>query len=212
MLIEVVFDTICPWCYIGKRRLKAALKLRPRIEATVRWRPFLLNPGMPATGIDRTAYLISKFGSESRVRRIYGAIAEAGQSVDIDFLFERIGHTPNTVNSHRLVRFADGHGKASAAVEALFLAYFVNGHNIGETDVLVALGTRLGLDADALGPYLTGDANVAQIHDENALAHRQGINGVPAFVFEGGYLVSGAQAPEVLVRMLDVASVAAGAA
>jgi predicted DsbA family dithiol-disulfide isomerase len=206
--IDIIYDTVCPWCYIGKRRLERALRLRPGVEATTRWRPFLLNPEMPPDGIDRTAYLIKKFGSEARVRRIYGAIADAGQSVEIDFAFERIGQTPNSVDSHRLVHFADGQDKADAAVEALFLTYFVNGQDIGNMDVLLDIGKNLGLDAGALGTYLDGDTDVAMVLDENARAHRMGINGVPSFIFDDEYAISGAQSPEVLARVLDAAGTA----
>ncbi len=208
MQIDIIYDPVCPWCYIGKRRLEQALRLRPNVEATTRWRPFLLNPEMPPDGIDRTAYLMNKFGSEARVRRTYGAIAEAGQSVEIDFAFERIGQTPSSVNSHRLVYFADRQGKADATVETLFLAYFVNGQNIGDIDVLLKIGENLGLDVGALGSYLDGDTDVAMVHDENARAHRMGINGVPSFIFDGEYAISGAQAPEVLARVLDAAGTA----
>jgi predicted DsbA family dithiol-disulfide isomerase len=208
MRIDIIYDTVCPWCYIGKRRLEQALRLRPNVKATTRWRPFLLNPEMPPDGIDRTAYLINKFGSEARVRRTYGTIAEAGQSVEIDFAFERIGQTPNSVNSHRLVHFADSHGKADAAVEALFMTYFVNGQDIGNFDVLLKIGKNLGLDSDVLGTYLEGDTDVDMVHNENARAHRMGVNGVPSFVFEGEYAISGAQTPDILARVLDAAGTA----
>jgi predicted DsbA family dithiol-disulfide isomerase len=208
MQIDIIYDPVCPWCYIGKRRLEQALRLRPSVEATTRWRPFLLNPEMPPDGIDRTAYLMNKFGNEARVRRTYGAIAEAGRSVEIDFAFERIGQMPNSVNSHRLVYFADRQGKADAAVETLFLAYFVNGQNIGDIDVLLKIGGNLGLDVGALGPYLDSDSDVAMVHDENARAHRMGINGVPSFIFDGEFAISGAQAPDVLARVVDAAGMA----
>ena len=112
--IQVVFDTICPWCFIGKRRLERALALRPDVKARFSWWPFLLNREMPLEGVDRTAYLIRKFGSEARVKRIYGSIVETGQSVDIDFAFERIDRTPNSLDSHRLVMFAQRDGVANA--------------------------------------------------------------------------------------------------
>jgi predicted DsbA family dithiol-disulfide isomerase len=208
MQIDIIYDPVCPWCYIGKRRLEQALRLRPSVEATTRWRPFLLNPEMPPDGIDRTAYLMNKFGSEARVWRTYRAIAEAGQSVEIDFAFERIGQMPSSVNSHRLVYFADRQGKADATVETLFLAFFVNGQNIGNIDVLLKVGENLGLDVGALGLYLDGDTDVAMVHDENARAHRMGINGVPSFIFDGEHAISGAQSPEVLARVLDAAGIA----
>ena len=212
MRIDVIADTVCPWCYIGKRRLEKALARRPGTKAVARWRPFLLNPEMPADGIDRTAHLIKKFGSESRVRRVYGAIAEAGQSVEIDFSFERIRRTPSSVNSHLLVRFAEGAGKADACMEALFLAYFINGHDIGNTDVLLEIGANLGLDGDAFAAYLESGEGVDYVYEENARAHRLGINGVPSFVFDGRFVTSGAQEPQVLARMIDAAEAAADAA
>ena len=203
--IDIVFDPVCPWCYIGKRRLEQAFDLRPNFKVTPLWRPFLLNPEMPASGIDRTAYLIKKFGSEARVSRVFGAIAEAGQSVEIGFAFDKIRRTPNTVNAHRLVRFAAPFGKAGDAVEALFHDYFVNGHDIGEIDALVALGGGLGFDAATLHGYLKSNENVDLVYEENARAHRLGINGVPAFVFNDTLAISGAQEPCVLARILDAA-------
>jgi len=206
MEIDIIFDTVCPWCFIGKRRLEEALEMRPGIVAKPRWRPFLLNPEMPPEGIDRTAYLIKKFGSEARVGRIYGAIGEVGQSVEIDFAFDRIDRTPNSVDSHRLVRFADERGLADPVVEALFVEFFVNGRDIGDIGVLVEIGTAAGLDEGALGEYLESDTDVRLIYDENARAHRLGINGVPSFSFDGMFLISGAQEPRVLARMLDAAA------
>jgi len=205
MEIDIIFDTVCPWCYIGKRRLEKALAQRPQVKARPRWRPFLLNPEMPPEGIDRSAYLMKKFGSEARVRRIYGAIGEAGQSVEIEFAFDRIDRTPNSVDSHRLVRFAEARGRADDVVEALFVEFFIKGRDIGDTDVLLEVGAANGLDRKTLKAYLRGDDDVAVIHDENARAHRLGINGVPSFAFNGKLLISGAQEPQVLVRMLDAA-------
>ena len=206
MRLDIIYDTVCPWCYIGKRRLEQALRLRPMIPVEARWRPFLLNPDTPPEGIDRTRYLVDKFGTGERVRQVYGAISEAGKSAEIDFAFDRIDRTPNSVNSHRVVRFAERHGKAEDAVEALFLSYFVNGGNIGDIDVLVGIGADLGLDASELRPYLGGPGDVDGIYAENARAHRLGVNGVPSFFFEGGYVISGAQVPEVLARVLDAAA------
>ncbi|WNJ98684.1 DsbA family oxidoreductase [Thalassospiraceae bacterium LMO-JJ14] len=205
MQLDVIFDTVCPWCYIGKRRLERALALRPNADVRIRWRPFMLNPDMPAGGIDRTAYLIKKFGSETRVRRVYGAIGEAGQSVEIDFAFERIHRTPNSVPSHRLIRYAAQSIEVSPLVEQLFSAYFIDGIDIGKTETLAEIGASFDLDPEALGKYLESDADVAEIYEENARAHRLGINGVPAFAFEGNMVISGAQEPEVLVRVLDAA-------
>lgn len=208
--IEVIFDTVCPWCYIGKRRLERALEMRPEGEVRLRWRPFLLNPEMPPEGLDRQMYLVKKFGSEARVRRIYGAIAEAGETVEIDFAFERIDKTPNSVDSHRLIRFADAEGLGEPAVEATFQAFFLDGRDIGNRGVLFDIATDLGLDVGAVGEHLASDADVEAVHEENTQAHRLGINGVPAYLFGGRMVISGAQEPAVLARMIDAAR--AGAA
>ncbi len=205
MKIDIIFDTVCPWCYIGKRRLEMALSMRPKIKVKPNWLPFLLNPEMPPEGIDRTAYLVKKFGSESRVSRIYGAIGEAGQSVEIDFAFERIGKTPNSVDSHRLVRFAHERGLAGEVVEALFVEFFINGRDIGDLRVLTKIGADIGLDAKEVDAYLNSDADVRTIYDDNVRAHRLGINGVPSFAFNEKFVISGAQEPQVLARMLDAA-------
>lgn len=205
IVIEIVFDPACPWCYIGKRRLERALSMRPDLRPVLKWWPFLLNPEMPAEGIDRTSYLLRKYGSETRVGRIYGAIAEVGQSVEIDFAFERIRRAPNTVNAHRLVRFAGAEGRADAAVEALFFSYFIEARDVGNVSILLEIGAELGLDARSLKRYLESGQDAELIYEENARAHRLGVNGVPSFVFGGSLVISGAQEPQVLARMLDVA-------
>ncbi len=205
MEIDIIFDTVCPWCYIGKKRLEKALASRPNLKFRVNWKPFLLNPEMPPQGIDRTAYLIKKFGSEARIKRIYGTIGEAGHSVEIDFAFDRIGKTPNSIDSHRLVRFAGEQGLAGEAVEALFMEFFINGRDIGDIGILAEIGAALGLDEATLEAYLQSETDVRLIYDQNVEAHRLGINGVPAFAFNDKFVISGAQEPQVLARMLDAA-------
>ena len=208
----MIFDTVCPWCYIGKRRMEQALALRPHVDIDLVWRPFLLNREIPADGIDRTAYLIRKFGSEARVRRIYGAIAQAGESVDIEFAFDRIDRTPNSVDSHRLIRYALLNGTNPRIVEALFFEYFIEGLDIGRQDVLQEIGARDGLDGDAIGAYLKSEEDIDFVYDENTRAHRMGVNGVPAFVFNEKMIISGAQEPQILARMIDAAIATADAA
>lgn len=205
MLIEMIYDPGCPWCFIGKRQLEKALAPRQDLDVTVQWWPFLLNPDMPAGGLERSTYLMRKFGNQARISRVFVAISDFAQSVDINFAFDRIERAPNTLNAHRLVRFADGQGLASAAVEALFQEHFVRGRDIGEVRELVKIGTRLGLDASRLAVYLKSDIDVTEVYAANARAHRLGINGVPTFVFERSYVISGAQEPQVLSRMFDVA-------
>ena len=208
----MIFDTVCPWCYIGKRRMEQALALRPHVDIDLVWRPFLLNREIPADGIDRTAYLIRKFGSEARVRRIYGAIAQAGESVDIEFAFDRIDRTPNSVDSHRLIRYALLNGTNPRIVETLFFEYFIEGLDIGRQDVLQEIGARDGLDGDAIGAYLNSEEDIDFVYDENTRAHRMGVNGVPAFVFNEKMVISGAQEPQILARMIDAAIATADAA
>ena len=208
----MIFDTVCPWCYIGKRRMEQALALRPHVDIDLVWRPFLLNREIPADGIDRTAYLIRKFGSEARVRRIYGAIAQAGESVDIDFAFDRIDRTPNSVDSHRLIRYALLNGANPRIIETLFFEYFIEGLDIGRQDVLQEIGARDGLDGAAIGAYLNSEEDIDFVYDENTRAHRMGVNGVPAFVFNEKMVISGAQEPQILARMIDAAIATADAA
>ena len=205
MRIQIIFDLGCPWCYIGKRQLERALAMRSDIRPQLEWWPFLLNPDLPPEGIDRTTYLIRKFGSEARVGRIHVAIADVGQSVEIDFAFDRIRRTPNTVNAHRLVSLARVHQRADRMVEALFYNHFVRGRDIGDINVLIQIGCDLDLDVRLLRLYLRSEADLASIYSENARAHRLGINGVPAFVFSGSFVTCGAQEPTVLARIIDVA-------
>lgn len=205
MRIQIIFDPGCPWCYIGKRQLERALTLRPHIRAQLDWWPFLLNPDLPPEGLSRTTYLIRKFGSEARVGRIHLAIAEVGQSVDIEFAFDRIRRTPNTVNAHRLIRLARVYQCADAMVEALFDNHFVRGRDIGDVNVLIQIGSEVGIDVRILRIYLRSDGDLASIYSDNARAHRLGINGVPAFVFNGSFITCGAQEPSVLARIIDVA-------
>ena len=209
MEIDIIFDTVCPWCFIGKKRLEMALAARPNIRVKQNWKPFLLNPEMPPEGIDQTAYLIKKFGSEARINHMYGTLDEAGQSVEIDFAFDRISKTPNSVPSHRLLLYVGRHGPpdnmTDGVVEALFVEFFINGRDTGNTDVLVEIGAAHGLDEAELRAYLESNEDEAEIYDLNVQAHRLGINGVPAFSFNAKFLITGAQDSQVLARMLDAA-------
>ena len=207
IVVDFYFDAICPWSFIGKRRLEHAVLQRPGIGVSVRWQPFLLNPELPQEGIDRTAYMMRKFGSEQRIRRAIGSIAQAGQSVEIDFAFDRIARTPNTLNAHKVIRLAGESGLADAMVEAVFQAYFVAGLDIGDGDVLYRIGDELGLDGGAMARVLASETARTDIFECNARAHRLGINGSPSLVFPDGLAISGAQEPSVLTRLIDVAAV-----
>ncbi len=205
MRIDVIFDTICPWCFLGKKRLERALTDKPHLNAEVTWHAFLLNPDLPPGGVERAVYLNAKFGNENRSNRVYQAIGEAGKSLGIDFDFDQIDRTPNTLDSHRFVRFAQAAGRGSEVVETLFQAYFIRGLDTGSRTALYALAEELGFDVNELRTYLYSDEDVEDIRQQNARAHRLGISGVPAFIVEDQFSISGAQEPQVIGRLLEVA-------
>jgi len=206
MYIDVSFDLICPWCYIGKRRLQRALGLRPALQAELNWRPFMLNPLMPPDGMDHMSYLLNKFGSEARVRRLLGALEVTGQSEEIPFKFDDIQQTPNTQNAHRLVHYSGDFGHGEPIVEALFRAYFVEGRDIGDLDELSAIGRSVGLDGLALETYLESSVDVDWVQEQNQVTHRRGVNGVPCYIINGEMALQGAHPAEVLARLLDAAA------
>lgn len=205
--IEVVFDLVCPWCYLGTRRLRRALRERPDVLAEIQWRPFLLNPDIPAAGLPRHDFLTRKFGGEERARRLHATIAELGLAEGVEFRFERIQRMPSSLDAHRVVRFAARAGQAEAMVEMLFHAYFAEGADLGHVETLVRLGGQAGLDGPALHRFLISGQDADAVHAENLRAHRLGINGVPCFVVAGRHAIAGAQEPEVLERLIDVALV-----
>ncbi len=204
MQIDIVSDTICPWCYVGKRRLERALKERPELDVTIEWHAFQLNPEMPIEGVDRETYMMRKFGSEQRVTEIFDSIAAAGRQEGIPFAFDRIARTPNTVNSHRLIRWAEPAGCQDAVVELLFRRYFEQGKDIGAIDVLVQIAVEAGLEGADAERFLSGTDGAEDVRAENMAAHRLGISGVPCFIFEKKYAVSGAQEPEVFFQVFDM--------
>ncbi len=207
--IEIVHDLVCPWCYLGVRRLFRTLRRRPDLMFELSWRPFLLNPDMPRSGMSRTDYLVRKFGGEDRAHRLHGSITEIGNAEGVRFRFERIRRTPNTVDAHRLVRFAARFGRADEISEALFAAHFTDGADISDPAVLTAIAGVCGLSVAAVRPFLLGVDEVDTVHGDNLRAHRLGINGVPCFVVSGRHAIAGAQEPEVIERLLDVAAVEA---
>ncbi|RAI60547.1 DsbA family oxidoreductase [Roseicella frigidaeris] len=207
MPIEVVFDLVCPWCCLGIRRLRRMLRSRPDVVAELVWRPFLLNPDLAPQGVPRQEYLVRKFGGEERARRLHGTIAELGRAEGLEFRFDRIRRVPHSLDAHRLVRWAGRFGMADAMVDTLFEAYFTEGADIGDASVLAGIAGRLGLDTPAARRFLATVAEVEAVHADNLRAHRLGINGVPCFVVAGRHAIAGAQEPEVLERLLDVALV-----
>ncbi|MBC6439910.1 MAG: DsbA family oxidoreductase [Rhodospirillales bacterium] len=212
MILDIFSDPVCPWCYIGKRRLERALDLVPkRRRPQIRWRAFMLNPDMPADGMERNAYLALKFGSSQHAMELYGTISRAGHDEGILFAFGDIYRTPSTIAAHRLIGWAGERGVQTRLVEDMFAAYFLKGIDIGEIGNLVALAEAIGLDRDDAEVFLESDQCADTVLAEHNLAQRIGINGVPCFVLDGRYAVSGAQSPEVLQRMIDTAHETAAA-
>ncbi len=207
LVVEVVHDLVCPWCYLGTRRLIRTVRRRPDLLVEFVWRPFLLNPDMPRLGMARSDYVIRKFGGEDRARRLYGSIAEIGRAEGVPFRFDRVRRTPSSVDAHRLVRWSARFGRADEMVEALFAAHFADGRDIGEIGVLCAIAASCGLDQFAARAMLASEAELDGVHADNLRAHRLGINGVPCFVVAGRHAIAGAQEPEVIERLLDVAAV-----
>ncbi len=205
LVIEVVHDLVCPWCYLGLRRLQRTLARRPDIATELQWRPFLLNPDMPRAGMTRADYVVRKFGGEERARRLYASISEIGEAEGLPFRFDRIRRTPSSVDAHRLVRWAAERGDGRAVVDALFAAHFCEGRDIGDLAILGNIAASCDLDGIAARRFLESDGDLDSVHAENLRAHRLGINGVPCFVIAGRHAIAGAQEPEVIERLLDVA-------
>ena len=205
LTVDVISDVVCPWCYIGKRRLEAALaRLResePDLPIQVRWHPFQLNPDLPAEGIDRRQYVETKFGGPERARQVYARVGAAGETVGIPFAFDAIVRQPNTLDAHRLVAWAQSRneGDPDALVEQLFRAYFLEGRYVGDREELVRLAQAAGYDPTDARAFLDSDEMKDAIADADRRARTMGISGVPFFIFGGKTALSGAQEPEALL-------------
>lgn len=209
--LDIYSDTVCPWCFIGKRRLERALAARDDLDVTINWHAFQLNPDMPAAGMSIEAYLAAKFGGPERAENVYATIARAGHSERIAFNFEAMTRMPNTVQSHRLLRLAARHQRQAPIVEALFQAFFVDGEDIGDNDTLTRIGARAGLSGPDVAHYLAGDEDQDVVLAEDLRARRMGIKAVPSFIINGAYAISGAQEPEAFYPLFDLADVSMAA-
>jgi len=203
MDITIVSDTICPWCFIGKRRLEQALAQRPMLQSRIHWQPFFLNPDMPPAGMPRRDYLRAKFGGEDNAQAIYARIAAAGQDTGIDFRFEAISRTPNTLDSHRLLHWAASRGVQHELAEELFRRYFQDGEDIGDPVVLTDVATAVGLDTTLIRRRLSDDEDRDSVIEAARGARRLGVEGVPFFILDNRYGLSGAQPLEVLLQVID---------
>ncbi|MCX5722643.1 MAG: DsbA family oxidoreductase [Nitrospirae bacterium] len=206
MKIEIYSDVICPWCFIGKRRLEQALEQVGSAQlAQVLWRPFELNPTMPKEGLDRRTYLEAKFGGAEALQTMEGRVAQAGEAEGIEFAFDRIVRTPNTFDAHRLIWFAGQQGCQDEVVEALFFSYFTEGRDIGNLDSLTEVAADSGLNREEVRAFLSSDRAVQEVRAEEEAGHRLGIRGVPYFLLNGSISISGAQPPDIFVSALQQA-------
>ncbi len=206
--IDVVSDVVCPWCYIGKRKLEAALGLARAAglaEPEIRWHPFQLNPDLPTEGVSRKSYLEDKFGGAQRAAEIYARVKAAGKAAGLDLDIEGITRQPNTLAAHALIAFAQQQGLASGSdvKERLLKAYFIENRFIGDIDVLADIAQAAGLDAGAARAFLSDPQQRAQVAAADARARQMGISGVPFFIFNQKVAVSGAQEPAQLLAAMQ---------
>ncbi|WP_373048339.1 DsbA family oxidoreductase [Vulgatibacter sp.] len=205
--VDVISDAVCPWCWIGKRRLEAAIRqCADRYAVAVHWHPFELNPDLPKDGVDARTHYERKFGSIERVRQLRANVAAVGREAGIDFDFERAEKAPNTFDSHRLVWLAAGTGFQGAVVERLFRAFFVEGQDVGDHRVLVRLAEEAGLDPHDVEHVLASEAGAAEVRGAEEAVRRLGVSSVPFFVVEGQWAISGAQPVDAFVQLLDHAA------
>jgi predicted DsbA family dithiol-disulfide isomerase len=205
MSVEVVSDLICPWCYIGKRRLERAGRLLEPKRLHIHWKPFQLNPDMPAKGMDRQEYRTRKFGSWAHSQALDAEVVAAGKEVGIAFDYVKMARTPNTLAGHKLLWLAGEHHCQDALAEELFSAYFVEGLDVGDAQVLTDIGVEVGLMPQDIAEALSGQVAAVAVAREEEHARRAGIRGVPTFMVQGRPLGSGAQSEHLLAAVLEKA-------
>lgn len=198
--IDVISDVMCPWCFIGQKNLERALEQVSDIDVAIHWRPYQLDPTLPPEGKDRQTYLEEKFGSRERAQALYDRVREAGRDAGIDFKFDRIEKSPNTLDAHRVIRWAAsaGEGVQDKLVRRLFELYFLEGANIGSHAVLIQAARESGMDSAVVETLLPTEADLQEVSQEVGTAQKMGVTGVPCFLLEGKYALMGAQPPEAL--------------
>ncbi len=201
--LDVLSDPICPWCYIGKVKLDRALAQRPDHDLDIFWRPYQLNPEMPAEGMDRMTYLETKFGGPDRAKAIYGQIESAALAAGLNVDFSKIKRTPNTFDAHRLIRWARSTGHQQAVVDSLFVRYFEQGEDIGDRALLLEVAEGVGLDQELLVRLYDEDADRDLLSNEEALARQMGVSGVPTFILGEKFAFVGAQETKAWLDVLD---------
>lgn len=201
--VDIYSDVICPWCYVGMKRFEAALDLLERPAGfTVTWRPFELNPTMPAQGMDRKTYLEAKFGSAGAVESMLNHVREAGRQSGIEFAFDRIPRTPNTFDAHRLIWLAGREGRQGEMAEKLFHGYFEEGVDLSQRPTLVQLATDAGMEGKSTADWLASQEGMKEVRSEEQAGLQLGIRAVPYFYLEGHPGLSGAQPPPVIANWL----------
>jgi predicted DsbA family dithiol-disulfide isomerase len=201
--IDVVSDVVCPWCFIGKRRLEKALALKPNIPVQVRFHPYFLNPWVPREGMSRDEYLTTKFGSPERYQSIAGRVAAAAAAEGLTYAVDKMRRQPNTLDCHRLILWAEAIGKAAEMKQHLMDLYFTEGADLSDREVLVAAAATVGLDAAETRQKLETDQDIDKVEAAASSAKDAGIDGVPTYILGGVAAVSGAQAPEVLANAIE---------
>jgi predicted DsbA family dithiol-disulfide isomerase len=201
--LDIMSDPICPWCYIGKTHLDRALAQRPDHPFLITWHPFQLNPDMPKEGMDRRAYLEAKFGGKDGAVKAYAPVVEHAEKAGLTIHFDRIQRTPNTLDAHRLIHWAGIEGHQTAVVDGLFTAYFVEGRDIGDQDVLADIADSCGMDASVVLRLLATDEDQREIVDRDAAARGMGVTSVPTFIVASQHAVPGAQPTELWLQVLD---------
>jgi predicted DsbA family dithiol-disulfide isomerase len=204
--IDMVSDVVCPWCYIGKRRLEKAIALRPDIPVEVRFRPYSLNPWVPREGMSREEYLVTKFGSPDRYRAIAQRVAAAAAAEGLTYALDKIVRQPNTLDCHRLIFWAGESGNAAAMKQRLMQLYFAEGGDLSDRAVLVEAAAGCGLDGELVRSRLAGEQDIERVEAEANSAKEAGIDGVPCFILGGSIAVQGAQPPEHLAQAIDRAA------
>ncbi len=201
--LDIVSDPICPWCYIGKALLDAALEQRPDHPFVIEWHPFQLNPGMPREGMDRRAYLEAKFGGKEAAVAAYAPVVQKAEAAGLNINFEAMQRTPNTLDAHRLIHWAGIEGKQNAAAMALFSAYFTEGRDIGDAEVLADVSDSLGMDAALITRLLASNADTDDIRARDTQFREMGITSVPTFIVAAQHAVPGAQGTDLWLRVMD---------
>lgn len=202
LTIDVVSDVVCPWCYIGKKRIEQAIALAPEVPVELIYRPFFLNPWVPREGISRDEYLTKKFGSPERYKEIAGRIAETAAQEGLEYHPERVQRQPNTIDCHRLIHWASTIGQGPAMKQRLMELYFRDGGDLTDPEVLVQAAAECGLDAADIRARLATDQDVEEVSAQAQEAADKGISGVPTYVFMHQYAVSGAQDPTLIARAI----------